>query len=200
MGESNVFKKILMTTAAIIAFFFGDDPAVVKFVYALIICQMFDIVTGLFKMIYLKEKFDYHFFFLGIMKKIIMLVAVSFGYFLDMFQILGAALDVCFETAFAAAFITVELISIISNFKMVGLSLPLIDKYVKLDWKKGSGSHGTKDHVFNFGLTGNIFIIHNNWSKVVKKICRYRHNKEIGWSSESHWRYKGKHFKQHQQQ
>jgi len=133
MGENNVIKKILMTMAALIAFFFGDDPAVVKFVYALIICQSFDIITGIFKMLYLKEKFDYRFFFAGIMKKIMMLVAVSFGYFLDIFQILGTQLNVCFETAFAAAFITVELISIISNFKMVGLSLPLIEKYVKLD-------------------------------------------------------------------
>lgn len=130
---SSMINKILVVLASVFAFFFGDDPVSLKFVYALIIMQGFDILTGLFAMMYQREKFDYRFFFEGFMKKVMMLVAVSFGYFIDQYEILGSNIEVSFQTSIASAFIMVEVFSNLANFKKVGLSLPFIEKYIKLD-------------------------------------------------------------------
>ena len=132
MGD-NIVKRILIVIASIFGILFGNDPAILKFVYALIILQCFDIVTGLSVMIHSKEKFDYRIFFEGIMKKVMMLVAVSFGHFVDKFEILGSGIDVKLQMAIVSAWLMVELLSNLSNFKKFGLTIPIVEKYIKLD-------------------------------------------------------------------
>jgi toxin secretion/phage lysis holin len=95
--------------------------------------QVFDIITGVFATIQTGGKFDYRIFASGFIKKLTMLVAVSFGYFIDTYNILGEAVNINIEMAIASAFITVEVLSNLSNFKKMGLQIPIIEKYIKLD-------------------------------------------------------------------
>lgn len=130
--DINVLKKFLAILAGVVCLFFGNDPSILNFVYALIAFQCFDIVVGLFVMFLTGEKFDYRFFAKGIIKKILYLLAVSFGYFVDKYNIFNAT-NLSFEKAFASAFIIVEVFSIIQSFSKAGIKIPLIDKYIKLD-------------------------------------------------------------------
>jgi toxin secretion/phage lysis holin len=125
-------KKIIGFLTGVASMFFGHNPATLKVVYALMVFMLFDIITGLIAMILNKQKFDYRIFLYGLLKKITVLAGVSFGYYVDYFQIFGK-LEVSFELVFASAFLMVEVLSNINNFHKMGFDLPLIGKYIKID-------------------------------------------------------------------
>ena len=103
------------------AIFFGTDAGILKFVLALGIFIMFDIVTGIAKALYLKS-FKAGVLENGIIKKVIILVAVSFCYFIDKFNILNAGVN--FETIACMFFIVGEVVSTMENFSCMGMKLP----------------------------------------------------------------------------
>src|SRR3712207_8829960 len=101
-----------------VTFLFGNNPSTLKIVYALMVFMVFDCLTGIYKAYKNKTKFDYHIFGSGVMNKIIVLVAVSFGYWLDYFNIFHTQ-NVSFEIAFSSAFLIQEVISVCGNFKAI---------------------------------------------------------------------------------
>lgn len=123
-------NKIIYTLTCMMAFFYGNNPAYLKFVNALVIFMAFDISTGICKAIYLK-KFKGGTLQTGFIKKIMILSAVSMCYFIDKYQIINAGIN--FESISAIFFIGGELISTLENFAEVGLKLPskLIDSINK---------------------------------------------------------------------
>lgn len=125
-------KNVLAFCSGIFCFFFGSDPAVTKFVVALIICMSFDIVTGVVASFINNIKFDYRIFTKGFLKKILFLLAVSFGYFIDLYEMFGN-IDVSFQTAFAGGFIITEVLSVVQNFAKCGIKMTPLEKYIKLD-------------------------------------------------------------------
>lgn len=125
-------KKILPILTALFFLMFGDSPASIKIVKALIGFQIFDFLSALGYCALKDVKFDYRIFFKGILKKIVMLLAVSFGFYLDKTNVFNAG-NVSFEISFASGFITVEILSILNNFKRMGFNIPLVEKYIKLD-------------------------------------------------------------------
>lgn len=124
-------KRLAILCTATLCFFFGSDPIIIKFVRALLILQTFDIITGLISLFYTKTKFNYRVFGDGILRKILILLSVSFGYYLDSYSLFGD-IDVSFQMSFTSGFIIYEIFSIIQNFKKCNINLPLIDKYIKL--------------------------------------------------------------------
>lgn len=111
---------------ALATVFFGSDSEVIKFVIALIIFMGFDLATGIFKAIYNKN-FKAGILENGILKKVMILTAVSFCYFIDKYNILNAGINL--ESVSSVFFLAGELISTIENFADMGLKLPqqLID-------------------------------------------------------------------------
>jgi toxin secretion/phage lysis holin len=118
---SKTWEHILQVLASFGVMFFGNDVNVLKFVYSLGIFMTFDIITGIAKAIYLKS-FKAGVLENGIIKKVTILVAVSFCYFIDKFNILNAGVN--FETIACMFFIVGELVSNMENFSCMGLKLP----------------------------------------------------------------------------
>jgi toxin secretion/phage lysis holin len=127
-----VNKKVFPILTGLFALFFGDTPTAVKIVHALMIFQIFDFATALLKCFMLGEQFNYRIFFKGLVKKITMLLAVSFGFMLDKFNVLNVQ-NISFEIAIASGFLTIEILSILNNFKKMGFNIPILEKYIKLD-------------------------------------------------------------------
>lgn len=82
-------------------------------------------------MLYKKEKFDYHIFANGIVKKGLFLMTVSFGYFIDKYKVVEIN-NVSFEKAFATAFVAVEMCSIVQSLTKAGIKIPFVDKFIKM--------------------------------------------------------------------
>ncbi len=106
---------------AIATFLFGNNPASTKFVIALAVFIAFDLITGVINAL-IKKEFKAGVFEYGILKKVGILVAVSFCYFIDKFQIVNVGIN--FESITAMFFIGGEIISNIENFANMGLKLP----------------------------------------------------------------------------
>jgi toxin secretion/phage lysis holin len=114
-------ETLLVVLAGGVGLFFGDDVAVLNVVNALFIVILFDIVTGVVKANYMKgitsEKWID-----GFIRKILMLMCVSFCYFLDKFAVLN--LGVSLEVGAAMFFTAGEVISVFENFVEMGLKMP----------------------------------------------------------------------------
>jgi toxin secretion/phage lysis holin len=129
--DINLFRKLFAYGTGIMTVLFGSDANVRRAVTALLVLGLIDIATGLAALFFTGEKFDYRVFGKGILKKIVYLLAVSFGYFVDKYHVFNVQ-NICFESAFATAFIAMESFSVVQNFAKAGLKLPLIEKYIKL--------------------------------------------------------------------
>lgn len=128
----DLLKKLLAFAVATATFLYGNDPSTTQFVKALVVFSCFDIVIGLATMFYKREKFDYRFFARGIVKKALYLMTVSFGYFVDKYNIIEVN-NVSLEKVFATAFCTVEVCSIVQSLTKCGIKIPFVDKFIKLD-------------------------------------------------------------------
>lgn len=129
--QFDIFKKFLFAFSALIMFFFGSDPNTHRVLKGLVCLQVFDFLVAMLALIILKEKFNYRKFGQGVIKKVLYLLAVSFGYFIDKYQIVVIN-NVCFEKAIATAFIAVECCSIAQSFYKAGIKFPYIDKFLKM--------------------------------------------------------------------
>lgn len=118
---TKIATKAYTVLCFIISLMFGTDSSIMKYVLALLIFMLFDLSTGIFKAIYNKN-FKAGLLEFGILKKVGILVAVSFCYFIDKFGIINAGVN--FESISAIFFIGGELISTIENFADMGLQLP----------------------------------------------------------------------------
>lgn len=113
--------KIFSGMCAIASMFFGSNSEVIKFVFATLIFIGFDLLTGVIKAKY-KGEFTAGQFEKGIFKKVMILVAISFCYFIDKFQIINAG--ICFESTIAVFFTAGELVSIMENLAECDVSFP----------------------------------------------------------------------------
>lgn len=107
--------------AGVGAMLFGTNAEVLKFVYALIIFIAFDLTTGIARALYTKT-FKAGALENGLIKKVIIIVAISFCYFIDKFNILNAGISL--ESVASVFFVVGELVSTMENFADMGLKLP----------------------------------------------------------------------------
>lgn len=114
-------ETILAVLAGGVGLFFGDDMAVLNVVNALFIVIIFDIATGIIKAQYMRAVTSEKWID-GFIRKILMLMCVSFCYFLDKFSLLN--LGVSLEVGAALFFIAGEVVSVFENFVQMGLKLP----------------------------------------------------------------------------
>lgn len=136
MKYSNI-ETVLAVVAGGVGLFFGNDLAVLNIVFCLFMVISFDLVTGIIKANYMKAVTSEKWID-GFIRKILMVMCVSFCYFIDKFQVLN--LGVSLESAAAMFFIAGEIISVFENFIEMGLKLPpvlvnYLDKYKE-------GEHG----------------------------------------------------------
>jgi toxin secretion/phage lysis holin len=126
-------ELFLAGAGAVIGFFFGTDSVILGVVYYLMISMGFDIATGIFKNIGRGKGLKSSVMATGLFKKVGVLVAVSFGYFLDHTGIINVGISV--EASIASFFLIRELISIVENFAEMGIKLPkfVTEKLIAMD-------------------------------------------------------------------
>jgi toxin secretion/phage lysis holin len=125
------FETVVGVMLGGVGLFFGNDAAVLNIIYALFVCIGFDIMTGAIKASYNKAITSKKWID-GFVRKILMVMCVSFCYFLDTFGILN--LGVSLESAAALFFIAGEVFSVFENFVEMGVKMPpvlvsYLDKY-----------------------------------------------------------------------
>lgn len=117
------FETILSLILGGIGLMFGTDKEIQRIVFALLIAIGFDTLTGVIKARY-KKNITSQKWIDGFIRKILMLVAVSFCYFLDSFHIINVGVSL--ESASAMFFIAGEVISVFENLTEMGLPLPKV--------------------------------------------------------------------------
>jgi len=121
MEVNKILTKSLEILGCFVCLMFGSDGDVLKFVYALCIFILFDLATGMAKAITLKT-FKSTALEEGILKKVVILGAISFCYFIDKFNILNAGISL--ESVASVFFVIGEMVSTMENFADMGLKLP----------------------------------------------------------------------------
>lgn len=132
----NYFEQLFGGVLALFGFMFGNEPNAIRLVTAFLIFVVFDFVTGFMKA---KAKKDINSFTFetGFMKKILMIICISFCFFIDKYQLLNVGINL--ECATATFFIFGEIISILENFIELGIKLPqpLINVLTKAQQENG---------------------------------------------------------------
>lgn len=114
-------ETLLSLLAGTIAFMFGKDAEKMQIVFALMTFIAFDIITGFFKAFYNKN-FKSGVLEKGLFKKVLILVSVSFGYYIDKFGFID--IGVSLESALTSFFIVGEVVSVFENLADMGLKFP----------------------------------------------------------------------------
>lgn len=121
MNNEYYVKNIMLFLSGFLSIFFGNSKTAITLVYALLIMMGFDIFTGVLKAFAMKKnKISSAVFSLGIFKKLGILTAVSFCYFLDSYKLLNIGISL--ESCVAVIFVLNECISIIENLGDMGIT------------------------------------------------------------------------------
>jgi len=115
------FESIIVTILGGVGLFFGNDANMTKMVVTLIAIMGFDLFTGVFKAMKNKDVQSSKWID-GFIRKVCMLLCVSFCYFLDSAKIVN--LGVSLESASCLFFLGGEVISVLENFVAIGIQLP----------------------------------------------------------------------------
>lgn len=115
------FSIILSLFVGVFGLMFGNDQTITRVIYAFLIVIAFDILTGVIKAWHEKNLKSQKWID-GFFRKIMMIVCVSFCYYLDNFKILNVGVSL--ESASAMFFIAGEVISVLENFIALGINLP----------------------------------------------------------------------------
>ena len=130
-------EKLFVLVGAGVGFFYGTDSTKTKLVYMVFLFICFDLFTGCLKAIYKKDGLKSHIFEMGLLKKVGIMISISFCYFMDSSGIMN--FGVSLQSSISVAFMIGECISIIENLDIIGVKFPSFIKDYLIAKKDGEG-------------------------------------------------------------
>lgn len=103
--------------------FFGNSVEIRNLIMCLLFIMGFDILTGLMYA-FTNKTVRSSKWINGIIRKFLMIVCISFSYYLDKYGLINGAINL--EGATTLFFIGGEVISVLENFVLLGIPLPAI--------------------------------------------------------------------------